>query len=364
MLEHLDTGRLGQSLHKLGKSDGEPLVLVHGNGSDSGSMLGLAECLGDEFRLILPDLRGYGHSEQKLIDARRGAGDWIEDLFALLDALGIESCHLLGWSLGGAVAMAAALREPRRLRSVTLLAPVSPFGYGGTCDLHGTANFADFAGSGGGMVNADYANAVAGGRQSENSALVRHVMRHAILGRFDSDNVAVKSGRKSGTPTAKPVAGTGRVHEEDLLDSLYRQHCGKQAWPGDSKVSGNWPGMAPGEWGPMNAISPKYFSAAQLPELDRKPPLLRIQGAGDVIISDASHFDPATLGMLGMIPGWPGLRPQPMVSQMTRLMENYRKRGGIVEDRILPGCGHAPHIQFPQLCARLLRDFIQARKCS
>ena len=344
MLEYIETGRLRQGLRRLEDETAVPLVLLHGNGSDSAAMLGLAERLRNDFHLILPDLRGYGHSERKLIDARRGAGDWVDDLFAMLDALDIDSCHLLGWSLGGAVAMSAALQEPGRVHSLLLLAPVSPFGYGGSSDLEGNPNAADFAGSGGGVVSADYAAAVAAGRREGNAGLVRGIMRHSILGRFGAD-----------------AAG---ADEEELLDSLYRQHCGEQAWPGDSRNSENWPGAAPGDWGPMNAISPKYFNAWPLVELETKPPILRIQGDSDVVISDTSHFDTATLGMLGMIPGWPGLRPQPMVSQMTRLLETYGRKGGLAEDHRLPGGGHAPHIQFPEICARLVRDFIRSRRCA
>ena len=146
-------------------------------------------------------------------------------------------------------------------------------------------------------------------------------MRHAILGRFG--------------------AGARNDDEEELLDSLYRQHCGDRAWPGDSRQSENWPGVAPGDWGPMNAISPKFFNAWPPVELERKPPIIRIQGDSDVIISDASQFDTATFGMMGVIPGWPGMRPQPMVSQMTHLLETYRNSGGLAVDNGLPGCGHA-----------------------
>ena len=342
-MEFISTARLKQCVRRLGDESREPVVLLHGNGADSAAMLPLASYLQEDFYLILPDLRGYGHTERALIDARAGAGDWVEDLFTLLDALGIERCHLLGWSLGGAVAMAAAQQESARLLSLLLLAPVSPFGFGGTCDLEGSPNFGDCAGSGGGIVGTDYAKAVAEGRESENAGMVRQIMRHAVLGQFGS-----------------LAHGPG---DEAPLDSLYRQDCGAKAWPGDCRESGNWPGVAPGDFGPMNAISPKYFNAWSLADADQKPPILRIQGAGDVVISDASQFDIATLGMLGMIPGWPGLRPQPMVSQMTRFLEAYGQRGGVVLDRILPGCGHAPNIQFPEQCARLIGDFIRAREC-
>ncbi len=344
MLEIIETGRLGQGLRQLGAGRAEPLVLLHGNGSDSAAMLGLATLLRNEFHVLLPDLRGYGGSERVLIDARRGAGDWVDDLFALLDTLRIDSCHLLGWSLGGAVAMAAALREPRRVRSLLLLAPVSPFGYGGSCDLQGSPNAADYAGSGGGIVGAEYAAAVAAGPSQGNAALVRGILRHAILGRFGATDA--------------------EDDEEVCLEALYRQHCGNQAWPGDSRNSENWPGVAPGDFGPMNAISPKYFNTWPLVDLEAKPPILRIQGDSDVVISDASQFDTATLGMLGIIPGWPGLRPQPMVSQMTHMLQSYRDQGGVAEDRRLAGTGHAPHIQSPETCANLVREFIRRLKCA
>ena len=52
---------------------------------------------------IAPDLRGYGDTEDKLIDATRGAGDWVDDLIGLAHAIGFSKCHVVGHSMGGAI---------------------------------------------------------------------------------------------------------------------------------------------------------------------------------------------------------------------------------------------------------------------
>lgn len=70
--------------------------------------------------VITYDLRGHGRSDQPA--SGYTVEDHATDLFALLDALGIEApVHLIATSYGGAIAMAAAIRHPDRLASVTLL---------------------------------------------------------------------------------------------------------------------------------------------------------------------------------------------------------------------------------------------------
>src|SRR4028118_888822 len=56
---------------------------------------------------IAPDLRGFGGSETKPLDATRGLGDFSDDLYALASASGLRDrmVHLVGWSMGGMVAM-------------------------------------------------------------------------------------------------------------------------------------------------------------------------------------------------------------------------------------------------------------------
>lgn len=105
---------------------GEPLLLVHGNLSNGAVWREQLTLLPEGIRGIAPDLRGYGDSEAAPVDATRGLRDFADDLVALLDALGLDAVHVAGHSLGGGVALQLALDAPQRVRSLTLVAPVSP----------------------------------------------------------------------------------------------------------------------------------------------------------------------------------------------------------------------------------------------
>ncbi len=86
-------------------------------------------------------------------DATRGVRDTADDLKSLFEALGLKSAHLMGWSAGAGTIMQFALDYPACAESLSLVAPVSPYGFGGTCDIHGTPTARDFAGSGAGTVS-------------------------------------------------------------------------------------------------------------------------------------------------------------------------------------------------------------------
>ena len=338
-IEHIETSRIRVALRRTTAHSGLPLVLLHGNNASSFWLQPLLNELDRDFYCIAPDLRGYGETEPAIVDATCGAGDWVQDIVALLDALNINSCHLLGWSLGAAVAQQAAVTVPERVASVILVAPVSPFGFGGTHGLQGKPNADDFAGSGGGIVNSEYAASVANKQAGEGPHSLRHILRYAVLGRFGE---------------------RARPDEDALLASVFSQQCGERAWPGDYIKSANWPGVAPGHYGSMNAISPKYFNVWPMTELEKKPPLLRVQGDMDCVISNHSLFDPCVQGMAGQIPGWSGFSPQPMVSQMTRFITSYKEQGGRVFDRVLADCGHSPVTERTREVAQLIRDFLAA----
>src|SRR5579862_4902398 len=113
-----------------------PIVLVHGNCSSShffqDLMLALAEQ--QSYTIYAPDMRGYGDSETLPTDGTRGVRDYSDDLAALVEQLGLPAFHLFGWSLGGNIAIQYALEHPELLRSLTLQATGSPFGFGGTKD--------------------------------------------------------------------------------------------------------------------------------------------------------------------------------------------------------------------------------------
>jgi hypothetical protein len=141
------------------------------------------------------------------------------------------------------------------------------------------------------------------------------------------------------------------AREEDLLSSLLSEHVGSQEYPGDVTPSTNWPMAAPGVWGPTNALSPKYAGdVSRLYRIRNKPSILWIRGSHDQIVADQSLFDVGTLGMLGAIPGWPGMDvfpPQPMVGQTRAVLEQYAKQGGHFEEVVLEDTGHTPFIERP-----------------
>ena len=105
--------------------DGDVVLLVHGYGGDRNSWLFLQEPLAARYRVYALDLPGHGTSAK---DVGEGSLSVLADaVTGVLDALGAERAHLVGHSMGGAVALAAAARDPARIASLTLIAP-SGFG--------------------------------------------------------------------------------------------------------------------------------------------------------------------------------------------------------------------------------------------
>jgi pimeloyl-ACP methyl ester carboxylesterase len=137
-----------------GPDQGEAVVFLHGNGASSTWWEETMITLPPAFRAIAPDLRGYGLSDRSaLIDATRGVQDWVDDLYALL--VSVDRFHLVGHSLGGLTSwgVMADSRASGRLRTVTVVAPGPPCGFGGVHGESGLPNNPDFAGSGGGLVH-------------------------------------------------------------------------------------------------------------------------------------------------------------------------------------------------------------------
>jgi pimeloyl-ACP methyl ester carboxylesterase len=141
------------------------------------------------------------------------------------------------------------------------------------------------------------------------------------------------------------------AREEELLSSLLSEHIGDKEYPGDMTPSANWPNVAPGVWGPANALSPKYAGdVTRLYRINPKPPVLWIRGSHDQIISDQSLFDLGTLGALGVIPGYPGVEvypSQPMISQTRAVLDQYKAHGGDYQEVVIEDTGHTPFIEKP-----------------
>lgn len=99
---------------------GAPLILLHGFSGDSTTWKGIASHLKDSFQLIAIDVLGHGASDKPAQPASYRIEAVAADLIDLLDQLGLAQAHLLGYSMGGRLALALALRQPERFRSLVL----------------------------------------------------------------------------------------------------------------------------------------------------------------------------------------------------------------------------------------------------
>lgn len=337
----IDTERL--KIHALfsGNDTGEAIIFLHGNFSAAVYWQDLMLSLPDKYYCIAPDIRGYGWTEDKITDATRGVRDWSEDILALMEKLEITKTHLVGWSLGAAPIYRLMIDEPERILSVTLIAPVSPYGFGGTKGLNGEPTYSDHAGSGGGLVNADFVRLIAAGdRSMDDPNSPRNIIN---------------------TFYYKPPFRS--VDEEDFLTASLQEKIGKDRYPGDSVPSANWPFVGPGVYGPLNAGSSKYM-AEDVPDLiniQPKPPVLWVYGDSDQIVSDNSIFDIPVLGKLGFVPGYPGeevMPPQPMIGQTRAVLEKYQAAGGSFEEHMIADAAHSTFIEKPEEFNRIFIGFL------
>jgi pimeloyl-ACP methyl ester carboxylesterase len=107
------------NLHVEEKGKGYPILCLHGHPGSGRSMSVFTDRLSQKFKTLAPDLRGYGKSR-----ARKSfqMNDHIDDLIDLLDRYKIENCLLLGWSLGGILALELVLKYPERFSGLILIA--------------------------------------------------------------------------------------------------------------------------------------------------------------------------------------------------------------------------------------------------
>ena len=118
--------------------DGDVILLVHGYGGDRNSWLFLQEPLAAKYRVYALDLPGHGTSAKDVGDGALGV--LADAVTGVLDALGAGRAHLVGHSMGGAVALAVAARDPGRIASLTLIAPT---GFGAEINAGYLRGFAD-----------------------------------------------------------------------------------------------------------------------------------------------------------------------------------------------------------------------------
>ena len=117
-LQDADIGRY--TLRYLDVGQGAPVVLIHGLAGDHSAWLAQVEALRTNYRVIAFDNRGAGASTQ--VDEPVSTADLADDTLRLMDHLGVASAHVVGRSMGGAVAQHMALMAPQRVLSLALCA--------------------------------------------------------------------------------------------------------------------------------------------------------------------------------------------------------------------------------------------------
>ncbi|MBC7308715.1 MAG: alpha/beta fold hydrolase [Tetrasphaera sp.] len=313
-------------LERPADDQGTPVVLVHGNVSSS--LFWQPTMLDLPVRSLAIDLRGFGGSETLPVDATRGVRDFSDDVASVLDQEGISRAHFVGWSMGGGVVLQLLLDRPDLVESVTLVSPVSPYGFGGTA-RDGSLLTPDAAGTGGGGANPDFVERLrSGDRTDESPTSPLNVYRGSFV-----------------------APGFTSEHEDVWVTSMLSTRTGEDNYPGDSVASESWPGFAAGGRGVLNTMSPVHFNTSGIVHIADKPPILWVRGDLDAIVGDESFFDLFTLGKHGIIPGWPGedvAPPQPMVSQTRDVLDAYQQAGGSYRELVLEGVGHSAHLERPE----------------
>lgn len=364
--KHIHTASLNTHYLESGNTQKDLVVLLHGNVSSCQFFRPFMETAGTDFHFVAPDMKGYGDSETKPVNATTGLDDFSNDLENFLKAInpGNKKMHLLGWSLGGSVVMQTAMNHPSGIASLTLVSPMSPFGFGASINtgLVLTACAPDFAGSGGGAVNPAFIDSLrthdekipstqSEGLKANPQNYARTTMNTLYFKMIDN----------------KTLLQRGIIDQatEDLFtEAMFTTKLGDDNYPGNSSVTANWPGMAPGDKGVNNAISAKYCNISAFAGKGLKIPVLWIRGDSDAIVSDTSLVDVNNLGKLGYIPGWPGDEthpPQPMIRQIRAVLDEYSKNGGNYTEHVFEDCGHSPHIEHPDKFKNLFLGFISSR---
>ena len=111
--------------HENGPINGDAVIFLHGVGGDGHSWDFQLENFADKYRAIAWDMPGYGRSPIINPMTFKGLGD---SLISLMDALNIESAHVVGHSMGGMVAQQAIADAPDRFKSMILSATSPAFG--------------------------------------------------------------------------------------------------------------------------------------------------------------------------------------------------------------------------------------------
>ena len=244
----ITTPRLTTAYLSAGTPGKPRLLLLHGNVSSAVFYEHLMERLADDFEMLAPDFRCFGHSSALPIDATRGMRDFSDDIAEFLHAVGWDRFHLFGWSMGGGVAMQYAIDHPRQVQSLILQAPLSPFGFGGSYGEAGAPVEPAGLGSGAACTNQALLQAIRTGDRTLPGQVI--------------DSVYVAAGYK--LPEAQ---------REKYIDSILLCKTGDDMCQGDSIPCAQWPYAKSGGKGVSNTMSVQYCNLSALADVQPQMPI-------------------------------------------------------------------------------------------
>ena len=105
----------------------DTILMLHGNSESSAAWYGWVPQLARRFKVVRPDMRGFGQSTENRVASPWTVERVADDYIALMDALKIDRFHLVGAKIGGTVARAFAGRHPDRVTTLTLVGAPLPF---------------------------------------------------------------------------------------------------------------------------------------------------------------------------------------------------------------------------------------------
>ncbi len=129
----IKTGAFMTNYHDVG--DGFPVVFLHGSGPGVSAWANwnkVFPIMKDDFRLIAPDMVGFGYTE-RVEGQTFSMNVWVQQTIDLFDALGIEKANLVGNSFGGALALSVAIKYPERVNKLVCMGAMGvsfPITYG------------------------------------------------------------------------------------------------------------------------------------------------------------------------------------------------------------------------------------------
>ena len=229
----IETDTIRTAYYRSGEGNRQKILVLHGNYSSSVFFMPLIPHLEGQYDIAVPDLRCFGNSEARQIDASRGYRDWSDDIFAFCKAIGWKKFNLLGWSMGGDIAMQFVIDHGDMVKKLVLVAPGSPYGFGGSKDEKGTPYYPLGLGSGGGTANPGL-------------VLVGHVGSKAMAKEILNSFLFKDNFRMS------------KEWENLFLKASAMTKIGEDYYPGNYIPTWKWPHVISGTKGVLNTMSPKY----------------------------------------------------------------------------------------------------------